>query len=411
MIKYFKGYVYVRLTGYAPERFLNLCGNRDILIWNLKPCEDGYEFCISVKGFRELKPILRKTRTKIKVLKKTGLPFGIYHYRKRKVFCGGIILFAILLYLLSGYVWNIEINGNSYLSEETILDFLKEENAAFGSKIKDLDCASLEEDLRSRYSEVIWTSIKIYGTKMTVDIQENLLPEEEYQQKDDTVYDIVAAKDGVIQEIVTRNGTPLVTAGAEVKKGDTLVSGQVEIVNDDGEVSRYLYHSADADILAEVVYPYKDEIPKEYVDKEYTGEEETEYQLRLFGITLKNPFFHKNEDSLYEIVADEQQFRFTDNFYLPVFLVKQTYKEYKNVDKTYTKEQVKALASKNLKNYIKDLEEKGIQITEKNVMIVEMKQSYVAKGTIKAKESIVSHTPTKISEITSEEGQPTDESD
>ena len=44
-------------------------------------------------------------------------------------------------------------------------------------------------------------------------------------------------------------------------------------------------------------------------------------------------------------------------------------------------------------------------------MIVEMKQSYVAKGTIQANESIVSYTPTEISEITSEEGQPTDESD
>lgn len=411
MIKYFKGYVYVRLTGYAPERFLNLCGNRDILIWNLKPCEEGYEFCISVDGFRELKPILKKTRTKVKIIKKTGLPFGVYHYRKRKVFCGGLLLFAILLYLLSGYVWNIEVNGNSYLSEETILDFLKEENAAFGSKIEDLDCAKLEEDLRSKYSEVIWTSIKIYGTKMTVDIQENLLPEEEYQQKDDKVYDIVAAKDGVIKEMVTRNGTPLVAAGAEVKKGDTLVSGQVEIVNDDGEVSEYLYHSADADILAEVVYPYQNEIKTNYVDKEYTGEEKTDYQLRLFGVTIKNPFFHKNEDSLYEIVAEEQQFHFTDNFYLPVFLVKQTYKEYKNVEKTYTEKQVKALASENLKNYIKDLEEKGIQIIGKNVMIVKTKQSYVAKGTIKAYESIVSHTPTEISEIMSEEGQPTDESD
>lgn len=411
MIKYFKGYVYVRLTGYAPERFLNLCGNRDILIWNLKPCEDGYEFCISVDGFRELKPILKKTRTKVKIIKKTGLPFGVYHYRKRKVFCGGLLLFAILLYLLSGYVWNIEVNGNSYLSEETILDFLKEENAAFGSKIKDLDCAALEEDLRSKYSEVIWTSIKIYGTKMTVDIQENLLPEEEYQQKDDKVYDIVAAKDGVIKKMVTRNGTPLVAAGAEVKKGDTLVSGQVEIVDDNGEVSQYLYHSADADILAEVVYPYQNEIKKTYVDKEYTGAEKTDYQLRVFGVTIKNPFFHKNEDSLYETVAEEQQFHFTDNFYLPVFLVKQTYKEYKNVEKTYTEKQVKALASENLKNYIKDLEEKGIQIIGKNVMIVKTKQSYVAKGTIKAYESIVSHTPTEISEITSEEGQPTDESD
>ena len=40
VIKYFRGYVHVKLTGYAPERFLNLCGNRNILIWNLKPCEN-----------------------------------------------------------------------------------------------------------------------------------------------------------------------------------------------------------------------------------------------------------------------------------------------------------------------------------------------------------------------------------
>ena len=411
MVKYFKGYVYVRLTGYAPERFLNLCGNRNILIWNLKPCEEGYEFCISVDGFRELKPILKKTRTRVKIIRKMGMPFGIYHYRKRKVFCGGILLFAVLLYLLSGYVWNIEVNGNSYLSEETILDFLKEEDASFGTKIKNIDCAAVEEKLRTKYSEVIWTSIKIYGTKMTVDIQENLLPEEEYEKKDDTVYDIVAAKDGIIKEMVTRNGTPLVTVGAEVKKGETLVSGQVEIVNDDGEVSQYLYHSADADILAEVVYPYKDEMKAVYTDKVYTGEEKTDYQLKFFDFTVKNPFFHINDDLDYEIVTEEQQFHFTDNFYLPIFLVKQTYKEYKKVEKTYTEKEIKTLASKNLKNYIEDLEEKGIQIIEKNVMIVRTKQSYVAKGTIRAYESIVSHIPTEVSDITSEERQPTDESD
>lgn len=60
VIKYFKGYVYVRLSGYAPERFLNLCGSHDILIWNLKSTEDGYEFCISVAGFKQLRPILKK---------------------------------------------------------------------------------------------------------------------------------------------------------------------------------------------------------------------------------------------------------------------------------------------------------------------------------------------------------------
>ena len=410
LMKYFRGYVYVRLTGYAPERFLNLCGNHDILIWNLKPCEDGYCFCISVQGFRKLKPILKKTRTKITILKKNGMPFQVYRYRRRKVFAAGLLLFCGLLYYLSGFVWNIEVNGNSYLSEEVILDFLSEENASFGTKISDIDCAGLEERLRSRYSEVIWTSINIYGTKMTVDLQENLLPEEQYEQADDAVYDIVAAKDGVITEMITRSGTPCVTAGTEVKKGDLLVGGSLPVLNDDGEVAQYLYRSADADITARVVYTYEDEIPETYVKKVPTGNQKTDYQLTVMNYTIKNPFF-RTKEGLYEIITDMKQLHMTDNFYLPVYLVKKTYQEYENVEQTYTEAEVKKLASENLKNYISDLEEKGIQIIEKNVIIERKNQKYVAKGTIEALESIVSYQPTEIIEITSEERQPTDESD
>ena len=182
-MKYFHGYVYVHLTGYAPERFLNLCGNHNILIWNLKPCEDGYFFYISVEGYRRLKPILKKTKTKARILEKKGMPFQLFRYRKRKLFLMGILFFIVLLYYFSGFIWNIEVNGNSYLSEETIIDFLKEKEAAFGTRISDIDCAGLEEELRTEYGEVIWTSIKIYGTKMTVDIQESLLPDQIYEKK------------------------------------------------------------------------------------------------------------------------------------------------------------------------------------------------------------------------------------
>ena len=148
VIKYFKGYVYVRLSGYAPERFLNLCGSHDILIWNLKSTKDGYEFCISVAGFKQLRPILKKTRTHIRIQKRYGMPFELYHYRKRKMFAMGMLLFAGLIYYLSGFIWNIEVNGNSYLSEEVVLCFLSKEHASFGTKKKNIDCAALEETLR-----------------------------------------------------------------------------------------------------------------------------------------------------------------------------------------------------------------------------------------------------------------------
>lgn len=410
LMKYFQGYVYVQLTGYAPERFLNLCGNHDILIWNLKPYGDGYTFCISVKGFRELKPILKKTRTRIKILKKIGTPFTTYRYRKRKIFFVGIFLFGILLYYLSGFVWNIEINGNSYLSNEVILDFLAEEECSFGTKKSDISCERLEEDLRSNYSEVIWTSIKIYGTKMTVDVQENLLPEEEYEKKDDTVYDIVASTDGTISEIITRSGTPLVVAGTEVKKGDVLVSGRLNIMNDDGEVAEYLYQSSDSDIIARVTLPYLDSIAADYIDEIETGESKEHYTLAIGSMVLEVPFF-KNSYEYYKMTSDTWQLHVTDNFYLPIWLTKETYHETDKVKKTYAEKEIRQIVTNNLGNYLKDLEEKGIQIIGKNVIIERQGGNYLVNGTIDAYESIVSYQPTEIMNITSEERQQDDGAD
>lgn len=258
---------------------------------------------------------------------------------------------------------------------------------------------------------MIWTSIKIYGTKMTVDIQENLLPEENYEEKkEETAHDIVAADDGLITEMITRSGTPAVTVGTPVKKGDVLVNGYVEILNDDGETAQYLYRTADADIIAKVTYSYHDEIPMEYVKKVPTGAEKITYQVRILDYLIKNPFFSPVEEP-YEVVSDVSQFHFTDNFYLPVYLVRQTCVGYKNEQKTYTEKEAKRLASENLKKYLDDLEEKGIQITEKNVIIERTKKKYVVKGTIGTLKSIVSYQPTKIIEQSSEERQPTDESD
>ena len=85
-VKYLQGYVRIRLYGYAPERFLNLCSTHNILIWNLEYHEEQYEFCISVRGLKQLKPILKKTRTKFVILERTGLPFVMRRYRKRKLF-------------------------------------------------------------------------------------------------------------------------------------------------------------------------------------------------------------------------------------------------------------------------------------------------------------------------------------
>lgn len=409
VIRYTKGYVQVLLTGYAPERFLNLCSKHDILIWDLTPEEEGYRFFLTIQGFRELKPLLRKTKTKIRIEKRRGLPFVLFRYRKRKLFLFGMALFFGILYWVSGFIWKIEISGNSYLSEDVIFAFLKEQNCSFGTKKDEIHCETLEAALRNKYDEIIWTSAQIYGTKLTISVQENLLPEKSYQQDLEEINDIVAAKDGKIVKIVTRSGTPLVKEGDTVTKGTTLVSGRIEIKNDAGEVAEYLYKKADADILAHVSYKYEDVIPILYEETEYTGEQKNFYSIRIGTKRINQPFFSVSYEKK-NILTDSYQLHLTKNFYLPIFFEKNCYRECDVQSKKRSKSEAKQLALKHLKTYLTNLKEKGVQIISENVMIVKEKNAYRVTGTIEAYESIISYTPTQQLEIT-EEGQQIDESD
>ena len=81
-IKFFQGYLLVTVTGYSPERFLNLCGKMNIVLWELKPIDGGYRFFISKKALDMTDGALEKTGTEIHVIRKYGIPFLIQKYRK-----------------------------------------------------------------------------------------------------------------------------------------------------------------------------------------------------------------------------------------------------------------------------------------------------------------------------------------
>ena len=85
LIWYLKGYVRIRVTGYSPERFLNACRYKNIYIWDLKRVCGSYEMNLTIDGFRRLKEIVRKTGTKVCIIRRSGLPFLLHRYRKRHI--------------------------------------------------------------------------------------------------------------------------------------------------------------------------------------------------------------------------------------------------------------------------------------------------------------------------------------
>ncbi|MEY8516070.1 sporulation protein YqfD [Lachnospiraceae bacterium 29-84] len=413
-LKYLQGYVKIRLTGYAPERFLNLCSNHGILIWNMEYVEDQYEFCISLKGLRSLRPILRKTRTRFVILERVGLPFLLSRYQKRKLFFAGILLCCAMIYGMSLFVWKIEVNGNLHETDSSILKFLEGKQVYHGVLKSKLDCARIEEELRAGFGDIIWASAKLQGTMLVIDVQENLATNQQagsgvQEGEDGQPSDLVAERDAVIYSILTRRGAPYVEKGMEVHAGDILVEGKNPVMDDNGEVASYQYCVSDADILGIMDYPYEDSFTLWHEEKSFTGEESVSFGFRLFGRQAMLPHLsHKFSD--YDVVTDEYDVKVGETFYLPFVLTKETYKEYQIERKKYGKTEAEAIAKEKLQEFCQELEEKGIQIIENNVMIRTDGKNCTASGSLKAIGPIGVRKATARTDI-QQEGQLEDESD
>ena len=128
---------------------------------------------ISIPGFRKLKPIIRKTGTKVSIVERFGLPFFLHKYRKRKMFFAGALLFAALIFLMSRYIWNIDIKGNLTYTDETLLKFLKTREVENGMRVSEVDCARIVKDIRKEYDDIIWVSASIQGTRLIIQVKEN----------------------------------------------------------------------------------------------------------------------------------------------------------------------------------------------------------------------------------------------
>lgn len=390
LIKYFRGYVEVALWGYAPERFLNLCSNHNILIWDLRQEGEVYYFHISVDGFRSLKPLLKKSGTHVKISKKNGIPFFFFRYRKRKILFLSVFICMMILYTLSRFIWKIHINGNDSVTDDSLLQFLEEKNSSYGTPVSEIDCTKLEEEIRSCFKSIIWTSVKREGTTLTIDVQENLvvasqpsnaqLPEE-FQRQEQKGYDLLAMCDGTVESIYVRKGTPVVQQGDSVKKGEVLVSGALPIYDDSGTLTDYQYCTADADIQLKTVYAYKDSFSKKHVQRTYSGQKETRYGISLFDAYVPIPWKKTGYDQ-YTVLDTRTQLRLCDSFYLPVCLIKRTYEEYEEVQTVYTKKEARAHAAENLTEFLEKLKQKGVLILEKHVMISTKKNKYTVSGTI-----------------------------
>ena len=226
LLSYICGYVNISVEGYFIERFINMCISKRILLWNTKREKSTYlQTNISIKDFKRIKEISKKTKCIININRKKGLPFMLNIYKKRIIFVLALLVIIISILATSRYIWNIEIIGNEKIGTEEILQQLNEKGIVIGAQKSKIDPEEIIRGIRLKRDDIAWMSIDLNGTNAIIKIVENTEKPEIIDKND--YCNIVANKSGVITKINARTGTPVVKIGDVVTK-DTILVGRMD---------------------------------------------------------------------------------------------------------------------------------------------------------------------------------------
>ena len=362
-----KNIVELSVQGENIERFLNMCSHHNIKLYHITQIEDKCYFKIHATDFFLIKDIVKKSQVSIKISQKKGLYFRLQKKVKRKIFFLASCLCLLLLWVGSHFLWGIRIEGNHYITNDLIIEFLQEQGIYYGMPLSKIPIYELKTNLRNSYEEITWVSLYLEGTNLRISLKENdTIPPNTSSQT--TKMDLIADHDGIIDSIVVRQGTGVVKAGEEVKSGDTLISGKVEISADDGTIKETKYCKADGDVYLIYEYPILENQSFEYLTKEYTGKVTEKFDLYLNQRLLKIPHF-KIPYIKYDYLTENLEHPLIDLLSLPLKIKKNTYREYYLIRKKYTNSEAEKLLKEKLDKIIISLEEKGVQIIAKNVKI------------------------------------------
>ncbi len=281
VINFLRGYVTLLLSGQFIERFINICMHRGIFLWDIrKTGRDSAQAKMSVRAFKTLPPIAKKTHTRIKILEKRGLPVRIAGYRRRVLFPVGLLLAVTFLYGASLFLWSVDIVGCEQVSAVEIKAVLAELGVRPGAFKQSIDVGDVKNGALARLSDLSWLWVDIRGCRATVRVQEKRIAPEIVPTD---ACDIIAGADGIISEIIATEGQTKIAVGDTVTRGQLLISS-VYTSEREGIPARYTH--AAGKVYARTWYEKSKTVSLTEIKKNYTENTHTDRALRLGSFTL-----------------------------------------------------------------------------------------------------------------------------
>ena len=358
IFNYIIGYIRISIEGYYIERFINICRNNKIAIWNLKRDKNvKLELNVGIKDLKRVAKIVKKTKCKMRITKKKGLPFLFNRYKKRKLFFAFLIVIIIILAISSNFIWNIQIVEEDKDTMENLYQDVIDSGLTIGTMKSKINTKDIINKVRLKRDDIAWMGIELKGTNAIVKVvkataKPDIIDDEDY-------CNIVSDKQGIITKISAQNGTIAVKVGDTVNVGTTLINGWME-----GKYTGIRYVHAKGEIQAKVWHTKSKKIPYNSTERTETGKIENKYKIKInnFEINLSKRL---SKFEIYDTIVMENKFKIFSDFYLPISLIKTTNKEVKEEQKKYEIEEAKNLGIEQLQDELNNEIENKEKIVNK----------------------------------------------
>lgn len=267
MISYIRGYYVIIVEGVSVEKFLNHLMRNGIKVYNVKRISNTkIEFHLDREDIKEFKNVYRGSNFQIKIKQSTGLPFILRRIYKNKIMWICAVISLFLLIMTSQFVTDIHIQVPEGIKKDEIREELYEIGLKPGVYKNSIDRKEIRDHIMLKFDDVAYLSINVKGTNIFVTITKKA---ETLQSVEESNYcNIIAMKDGIIENVIARSGNSIVKEGDIVRKGDVLISGS--------------NNKSIPEVWATTFYEASNSASYEEVVKEKTGNKKNVYTISFY---------------------------------------------------------------------------------------------------------------------------------
>lgn len=280
LLRLIRGYVRFEIVSPYPERFLNLSVRRQIPVWDTVRDKESIFASMYNRDYRRIRPCARGAQARLSIRERHGLPVAVRKYRGRFGVALGALAFLLTVFVMSQFIWSVEITGLDRISESKMREELCEEGLFVGAFKPSLDFSEIARNVMIRDKDVGWMAVNVTGSYASVELKEEQLP-----PAVENIYEpcnIKASQDGVIIKAQVREGELLLSEGSGVVEGQLLVSG---VLKDALSGSSFVH--SDAKLLAQTVRSQSFSLSK--TDEALLPEEQSKERKKLCFLGLEIP--------------------------------------------------------------------------------------------------------------------------